>query len=110
MNGNQHPQIKQEKENKQAANPAEEEDEFEEFNDHGTVIGVLKTREQQTQASCPANSRPFQHMRVSICMRADWDEGMEDATDSRIWETSWDSEEVGDRFSAELKQQVGAQK
>jgi hypothetical protein len=40
----------------------------------------------------------------------DWDETWEDPQDVRIWETSWDSEETGDRFSTELKHQVGAQK
>ena len=35
MNGNQ---IKQEQDNKQSSKPAEEEDEFEEFNEHGTIL------------------------------------------------------------------------
>lgn len=38
-----------------------------------------------------------------------WNERMEDPEDGRIWETSWDSEDVSDRFSAELKHRLAVQ-
>jgi hypothetical protein len=47
------------------------------------------------------------HMPMNLC--ADWNERMEDPEDGRIWETSWDSEDVSDRFSAELKHRLAVQ-
>jgi hypothetical protein len=44
---------------------------------------------------------------MNLC--ADWNERMEDPEDGRIWETSWDSEDVSDRFSAELKHRLAVQ-
>ncbi len=43
MNGNQQNQTKQDDKKKQAPQPAQEEDEFEEFNDHGKFFSSWKS-------------------------------------------------------------------
>lgn len=99
-----------------------EEDEFEDFDDYGNCLprnhlwfwqgGRVIIR--QTLYSKPTLGRCRLQAAAqdwtSHFAYADWDERLEDPENAQIWVTSWDNDDVSDKFSAALRARLAEKK
>ena len=88
-------QQKPEATKQQQGKALEEDDEFEEFEDKGVLIG-------QQVASCCLGTALF----TMSPYRADWDDSQTLPSNPALWEADWDDTSGNDNFAAQLKEQL----